>query len=241
MSVEERELVSQYGDVQVKELSPETFVDAAHYLTVDDSGQPAEFRERDPLRFVLMAALAYGVSLPSELLRNKKVFDVGCGGGQVSECMALFAKAVWLCDPDLSEVSNPARNRIDSRFLLSVKVQDALRIVPELSGFYDLVTSFAPHPFPLGLDGKFTEEMRAQSLQYFASLVDACKPGGDLIIMPIYVEDLGLKGGLTELLSLLEASFKSVIIKKVTMPEPQKMPYFSVFVVAKAKEQVMLA
>lgn len=223
-----------YGRITVEKLSLDTFVDANLYSVVDESGQPAIYREKDPYRFVLMAALAYGVETRQALLEGKKILDVGCGGGQISASMARYALGVWLADPDCANPKNPARSIFKSNFIIDAKIQDTLELIPELGGFFDLVTSFAPHPFPLNL-ATLSDALYQESRTYYESLMHACKSGGDVITMPIYERDLGLKNGVGELIALWEDNFAEVNILKVTMPKPDIQPFFSVFIVAKNK------
>lgn len=229
-----QEILNGYGNIQVETLTRAEFVDASLYPDIDISGQPAIYREKDPLRFVLMAALAFGFTSPEEFLKNKKVLDVGCSGGQISCCIQSFSARVWLCDPDLANVKNPARQVLDERFCIDLTIQNTLSLIPELTHFFDLVTSFAPHPFPLCL-ARLSSAQQADCAEYYQAMVNACRPGGDLLIMPLYEADLGLGGGLDELLALLANSFSDLAIRKVTMPAPKTAPFFSVFVVAKNK------
>jgi hypothetical protein len=230
-----QEILNGYGNIQVETLTRAEFVDASLYPDIDISGQPAIYREKDPLRFVLMASLAFGFTSPEEFLKNKKVLDVGCSGGQISCCMQSFAARVWLCDPDLANVNNPAKRMIDERLCIDSTIQNSVLQIPELICFFDLVTSFSPHPFPLHLE-HFSALQRAECIGYYQAMVDTCRIGGELLIMPLYESDLGLSGGLDELLALLANCFSDVLIRKVTMPSVYgKPPFFSVFIVAKNK------
>lgn len=233
--MELQDILDGYGDIQVESLSRANFVDASIYPCVHASGQPAVYREKDALRFVLMAAIAFGEKSPAKFLSGKQILDVGCGGGQIAYCMQGFAARVWLCDPDLRNSNNPATSMIDPRVCIDLKIQETLRLIPELIQVFDLVTSFAPHPFPLH-SATLSREQMADCSDYYRCMINACKLGGDLLVMPVYEYDLGLKGGLDELLQELNCCFASVAIRKVTMPSlPGKVPFFSIFIVAKTK------
>lgn len=202
---------------------------------VDLSGQPAEFREKDPFRFIYMASLAFGGESVEACFSNKKILDVGCGGGHVSKVLLQYASGLWLCDPEINHPNSPVKNSFDPRFLLPVKAQDAVRIVPELQNLFDVVTSFAPHPYALNLP-ELNDEIYQGSADYYASMVSMCRPGGDMMVMPVYERDLGLKDGIKELYALMKKAFAHVDMCVVSLADSHpEFPFFSVFVWGKNK------
>ncbi len=140
------------------------FSDLAHRWWDPES----EFRplhEINPLRLGWINSIAP--------LKNKKVIDVGCGGGILSEGMADHGAEVT--GIDLSEKSlNVARlHLLESGLSIDYKLQSAESLADERPGQFDIVTCLemlehVPDP---------------------ASVVDACarlvKPGGDVFFSTI--------------------------------------------------------
>lgn len=210
-------------------------MDASIYPVVDLSGQPAEFREKDPFRFIFSAALAYGVDSPEACFADKRMLDIGCGGGHVSKVLQQYASGLWLCDPEINHPNSPIKHDFDARFLLPVKIQDALRIVPELQNRFDIVTSFAPHPYALNLP-ELTDDIYRGSAQYYAAMIQMCRPGGNMMVMPVYELDLGLQNGIHDLHALMKQSFAQVEMNVVSLADSHpEFPFFSVFVWGKNK------
>ncbi|WP_440905639.1 class I SAM-dependent methyltransferase [Catenovulum sp. SX2] len=209
------------------------FVDASVYPVVDHSGQAAWQREQDPHRFVEMAACANGFSQASEWLVGKRILDVGCGGGQITHLLAVLAKAVWALDPDINNPRNPIHTKLHPNYLIDLTIQQALTELPELKNQFDLVTSFAPHPFPLSTT--LTESIFQQSEQYYQAMIDCCKSGGDLMVMPVYQRDLGLKNGFIGLINMLQPAFKKVTFSRVALQAPKEHPFFAIFINAQHK------
>lgn len=132
----------------------------------DPRGEMAPLHVINPPRVSYIEKCAGG-------LENKKILDVGCGGGILSE--ALAAKGAKVLGIDLAEASLSVAKRhgLDSRIQLDYRKIAAEELAGEMPGAFDLVCCLemlehVPHP--------------AQTVSACARLT---RPGGTLVFSTI--------------------------------------------------------
>ena len=133
----------------------------------DPRGSSRPLHELNPLRLGYVERIAAAAGTP---LSRRKVLDVGCGGGILSEAMARTGATVLGIDLGKAVLEVAELHALESQVAVQYRVVSAEALAAETPGAFDLVTCMemlehVPDP--------------AASLRALATLV---RPGGELIV-----------------------------------------------------------